>query len=104
MADRACRIDHLIRMKFRLPEIQYNAREKVMHFHESLLERVRRLPGVSGAALVSNAPGTGPQGDRVFTILERPTPSYSLQYDAMTLIADPQYFNVMQIPLLRRRV
>ena len=43
-------------------------------------------------------------GDRVFTILERPAPSYSLQYDAMTLTADPQYFSVMQIPLLRGRV
>ncbi|HMG88238.1 MAG TPA: ABC transporter permease [Terracidiphilus sp.] len=104
MADLGCRIDHVMTMKFGLPEIQYDTPDKVMRFHESLLERVRRLPGVSGAALVSNAPGTGPQGDRVFTILERPTPTYSLQYDAMTLTADPQYFNVMQIPLLRGRV
>ena len=104
MADLGCRIDHVITMKFGLPEIQYDTRDKVMLFHQSLLERVRRLPGVRGAALVSAAPGSGPQGDRVFTILERPAPSYSLQYDAMTLTADPQYFSVMQIPLLRGRV
>ncbi|HEX3986833.1 MAG TPA: ABC transporter permease [Acidobacteriaceae bacterium] len=104
MTDLGCRIDHVITMKFGLPEIQYDTPDKVVRFHESLLERVRRLPGVRGAALVSNAPGTGPQGDRVFTILERPAPSYSLQYDAMTLTADPQYFSVMQIPLLRGRV
>jgi predicted permease len=104
LADLGCRIDHVITMRFGLPEIQYNTSDKVMRFHESLLERVRRLPGVRGAALVSNAPGTGPQGDRVFTILEKPTPSYSLQYHAVTLTADPQYFSVMQIPLLRGRV
>jgi predicted permease len=104
MTDLGCRIDHVITMKFGLPEIQYDTSDKVVRFHESLLERVRRLPGVRGAALVSNAPGTGPQGDRVFTIPERPAPSYSLQYDAMTLTADPQYFSVMQIPLLRGRV
>lgn len=104
LADLGCRIDHVMTMKFGLPEIQYDTPDKVVRFHESLLERVRRLPGVRGAALVSNAPGTGPQGDRVFTIVERPTPSYSLQYDAMTLTADPQYFNLMQIPLLRGRV
>ena len=104
MADLGCRIDHVMTMKFGLPEIQYDTPDKVMLFHQSLLERVRQLPGVRGAALVSTAPGAGPQGDRVFTILERPAPSYSLQYDAMTLTADPQYFSVMQIPLLRGRV
>jgi predicted permease len=102
--DLGCRIDHVMTMKFGLPEIQYDTRDKVMLFHQSLLERVRRLPGVRGAALVSTAPGTGPNGDRVFTIVEKPAPSYSLQYDAMTLTADPQYFSVMQIPLLRGRV
>ena len=104
MADLGCRIDHVITMKFGLPEIQYDTPDKVLRFHESLLERVRRLPGVRGSALVTAAPGIGPQGDRVFTIVEKPTPSYSLQYDAMTLVADPQYFSVMQIPLLRGRV
>jgi len=103
-ADLGCRIDHVLTMKFGLPEIQYDTREKVLLFHQSLLERVRRLPGVSGAALVSTAPAAGPEGDRVFTILERPAPSYSIQYVALTHTADPQYFSVMQIPLLRGRV
>ena len=103
-ADLGCRVDNVLTMKFGLPEIQYDTRDKVMLFHQSLLERVRRLPGVIGAALVSVAPGTGPNGDRVFTIVEKPAPSYNLQYDAMILTADPQYFGVMQIPLLRGRV
>jgi len=102
--DLGCRVDHVMTMKYGLPEIQYNTPDKVMLFHQTLLERVRQLPGVRGAALVSAVPGAGPQGDRVFTILERPAPSYSLQYDAMTLVADPQYFSVMQIPLIRGRV
>jgi predicted permease len=102
--DLGCRIDHVITMKFGLPEIQYDTRDKVVRFHEALLERLRRLPGVRGAGLVSVPPGAGPSGDRVFSILERPAPSYSLQYDAIALTADPQYFNVMQIPLVRGRV
>jgi len=102
--DLGCRIDHVITMKFGLPEIQYDTREKVVRFHESLLERLRRLPGVRGAGLVSVPPGGGPSGDRVFSILERPAPSYILQYNAVVLTADPQYFSVMQIPLLRGRV
>lgn len=102
--DLGCRIDHVITMKFGLPETQYNTRDKVARFHESLLERLRWLPGLRGAGLVSVPPGAGPSGDRVFSILERPAPSYSLQYDAIALTADPQYFTVMQIPLLRGRV
>src|ERR1700678_1125734 len=98
-ADLGCRIDHVLTMKFSLPEIQYDTRDKVLLFHQSLLERVRRLPGVRGASLVSTAPGTGPIGDRVFTIVEKPAPSSSLQYDAGILTADPQYFSVMQLPL-----
>jgi predicted permease len=102
--DLGCRVDHVITMKFGLPEIQYDTRDKVVLFHQSLLERVRRLPGVRGAALVSSVPGAGPVGDRVFTIPERPAPRYTTQYAAATLTADPQYFSVMQIPLLRGRV
>ena len=103
-ADLGCRTDHVLTMRFGLPEIRYNTRERVLNFHQSLLERVRRLPGVSGAALVSTAPAAGPEGDRVFTILERPAPSSSIQYVALTRTADPQYFSVMQIPILRGRV
>ena len=103
-ADIGCRTDHVLTMKFGLPEIQYDTREKVMFFHQSLLERVRRLPGVSGAALVSTAPAAGPEGDHVFTIAERPAPKSSIQYVAVTHTADPQYFHVMQIPLVRGRV
>jgi predicted permease len=102
--DLGCRIDHVITMKFGLPQIQYDTREKVVRFHESLLERLRRLPEVRGAGLVSVPPGAGISEDRVFSILERPAPSYSLQYKAVVLTADPQYFSVMQIPLLRGRV
>jgi len=102
--DLGCRTDHVITMKFGLPEMQYDTREKVVRFHESLLERLRRLPGIRGAGLVSVPPGAGPSGDRVFSILERPAPSYALQYDALTFTADPQYFSVMQIPLLRGSV
>ena len=73
--DLGCRIDSVITMKFGLPEIQYNTRDKVAGFHESLLERLRRLPGVRGVGLVSVPPGVGPFENRVFSILERPPPA-----------------------------
>ena len=87
--DLGCRIDHVITMKFGLPQIQYDTREKVVRFHESLLERLRGLPGVRGAGLVSVPPGAGRLENRVFSILERPAPSYMLQYVAIILSCRP---------------
>jgi predicted permease len=102
-ADLGCVTDHVLTVKYGLPEKQYDTREKVIAFHESLLERVRRLPGVRGAALVSTPPGGGYEGDYVFTIPGRPSTHFNLQYDAIDRTADPEYFNVMQIPLIGGR-
>ena len=63
---------------------------------QALLERCDGCL-VCAARVGFRSPG-GPCLARVFSILERPAPSYSLQYGAMTLTADPQYFSVMQIP------
>jgi predicted permease len=84
-------------------EKQYNTRAKVIDFHEALLERVGRLPGVIAAALVSTPPGGGWEGDDVFTFPERPATNFQLQYDALYRTISPGYFTTMQIPLLRGR-
>jgi predicted permease len=102
-ADLGCTTDRVLTMKYGLPEKQYDTREKVAGFHEGLLERVQHLPGVKAAALVSRAPGDGWEGDNVFTIAEKPAPTYSLQYDALVRTVDPTYFSTLQIPLLKGR-
>jgi predicted permease len=102
-ANLGCATDHVLTMKYGLPEKQYDTREKVIAFHQSLLERVRRLPGVSAAGLVSTAPGAGWESDYVFTIPERPSTSFQLQNDALNRTADPGYFTAMQIPLIAGR-
>jgi predicted permease len=102
-ADLGCATDHVLTIKYGLPEKQYDTREKVIAFHQSLLERVRRLPGVSAAGLVSTAPGAGWESDYVFTIPEHPSSSFQLQDDALNRTADPGYFSAMQIPLIAGR-
>lgn len=99
-----CTTDRVLTMQYGLPEKQYDTQAKVLAFHESLLARVRRLPGVRAAALVSLPPGNGYGGDEVFTIPSRPAASFQLQDDALNRTAGPDYFRTMQIPLLRGRV
>jgi predicted permease len=99
-----CLTDHVITRKYFLPEKQYDKPEKVVAFHESLLERVRRLPGVLAAGLVSTPPGGGHEGDQVFTIPEHPSSSGPLlEKDALYRTVDPGYFSALQIPLLSGR-
>ena len=102
-ANLGCATDHVLTIKYGLPEKQYDTREKVIAFHESLLERVRRLPGVSAAGLVSTAPGAGYDGDYVINIPERPSSNAQIQTTAITRTADPGYFSAMQIPLIAGR-
>lgn len=102
-ANLGCATDNVLTMKYGLPEKQYDTREKVIAFHESLLERVRRLPGVRAAGLVSTAPGAGYDGDYVFTLPEHPSTSFKIQNKANNRTADPGYFTAMQIPLIAGR-
>jgi predicted permease len=102
-SDLGCVTDHVLTMKYGLPEKQYDTREKVVAFHEALLARVRNLPGVRAVALVSTPPGGGWESDTVFTISEHPSNKFNLQNDAMTRSADPGYFSTLQIPLISGR-
>src|SRR6185437_2123902 len=103
-SDLGCVTNNVLTVRFGLPEKKYDTPPKVLAFHEALLQRVRSLPGVKAAGLVSTAPGAGYEGDNVFTIPEHPAQGPSLELDALTRKADPGYFSTLGIPLLSGRV
>ncbi|MGO9339864.1 MAG: ADOP family duplicated permease [Terracidiphilus sp.] len=102
--DVGCVTDNVLTMSYSLPSQKYSSPGKVNTFNESLLAKLRVLPGVRAAALVSVLPGEGNGGDDVFTIKGHPPlkPGDVLP-DALTLWADPGYFSALQIPLLKGR-
>ena len=102
--DVGCTTDNVLTMSYSLPANKYDSPEKVNAFNETLLERVRHLPGVRAAGLGSSVPGAGPGGDDDFTIIERPpiAPGTAMP-DALIRWADPGYFSTLQIPLLNGR-
>lgn len=95
--------DHVLTMGYSLPKDQYSKREQITPFHEALLERVRRIPGIQAAGLTSIPPGAGWGGDQVFIISEHPNYEPGKQPDALFRLADPDYFNVLKIPLIAGR-
>jgi putative ABC transport system permease protein len=72
-------------------------------FFGQLLDRLRALPGVEYAALISELPLSSQENDTHFTIEGRPpvTPSNRPDEDARQISAD--YFRAMSIPLVRGR-
>jgi predicted permease len=99
-----CATDNVLTMGYSLPAKKYDSPEKVNAFNETLLERVRALPGVRAAALGSRLPGAGAGEDDSFTIPEHPPiASDTAMPDALYRLADPGYFSALQIPLLSGR-
>jgi predicted permease len=96
--------DHLLTLRYNLPQELYTKPEQSLAFSQSLLERVRRIPGVESVGLGSTVPGAGWDGDQVFIIPERPNYESNKQPDAMIRYADPAYFATLGIPLIAGRV
>jgi putative ABC transport system permease protein len=102
--DLGCTTDHMLTMSYSLPSAKYDTPAKVIAFSETLLSRLRAMPGVRAAGLGYTLPGVGKNGDNAFTIPEHPpvSPGTALP-DALYRAADPGYFSALQIPLLSGR-
>jgi putative ABC transport system permease protein len=75
----------------------------VVQFYQSVVQRVRAMPGVSGAALARCVPLTCGQGT-YYSVVGEPEPEPDrrpvVQYRSVT----PEYFETLAIPLVRGRV
>lgn len=103
-ADLGCTTDNMLTMRYSLPAQKYDKPDKVNSFNETLLARVRALPGVRAAAIGAVLPGAGWEDDDIFTVTEHPPlkPGDELP-DALYREADPGYFSALQIPLIEGR-
>jgi len=103
-SDLGCVTDNVLTVRYGLPVQEYDTQEKVLAFHEAILARVRSLPGVKAAGLISTAPGAGYESSTDFTIPEHPAQAPTLERDALVRKADPGYFSALGIPVLSGRV
>src|SRR6185437_7095916 len=96
-------VDNTLTLHLELPQARYKEDEQKFAFFEQLIARVRTLPGVSSAGLVSAAPGEGWNGDYLMSIVEHPPLPKGQGLDFMLRGADPGYFSAIGLPLLRGR-
>jgi len=102
--DVGCITDNVLTMRVSLPGARYKTPGPApANFFETLLQRVRALPGVEAAGLVIGVPGQGYMGDNGFAIAEHPPMPRGKGVYAIYRSADPGYFAAMGIPNLRGR-
>ena len=90
--------DHVLTARVELPRTKYPDSAARQAFFDRLLERVRALPGVTGAAAGSVVVGRSSSSG--FSIEGRGEGiAQPLTFDAIT----PDFFRVLQVPLLRGR-
>lgn len=88
--------------RLQLPDSRYNGIPAHTRFYDQLLPRLRALPGVTAAALVSNPPGLGSMESPVEIDGERPDDAAHRPFGAF-VTASPGYFKTIRLPLLLGR-
>ncbi len=102
--DMGCATDNVLTMRIGLPGARYKTPGPApVNFFDALLARVRAVPGVDEAGLVTAVPGQGYWEDSGFTVVEHPPLPKGTGTWALNRTADPGYFAAMGIPILRGR-
>ena len=94
---------NLLTFQFRLPAIKYREPGQLTAFFSSALEEVRRVPGVTAAALVQATPMSGNWGSTSYLIDGKATPPAGQEPVAQRNVISEGYFHTMEIPLLAGR-
>ena len=85
----------VLTMSVALPPSRYDSPEKIVRFYEQLLERVRRLPGVSAAAICNNEPFDHHEWDSSFHITGTPPDPPGQEPISEMAIVSPDYFRAL---------
>jgi predicted permease len=86
-----------------LPESKYGEDHQVVAFFDDVLERVRAVPGVRAAGVISNAPFSGSSSSASYSIDGYTPGDGEGDPHALIRIADAGYFEALEIDLLAGR-
>jgi putative ABC transport system permease protein len=95
--------DSVLTMTLVLPGAKYKEPPQRVAFFSDLVQRVKALPGVESAAVVSHLPLGGSNASESFLIEGAPEPPPGQENEGRYRICTPDYFQTMEIPLLKGR-
>lgn len=100
--DLGCLTRNVLKLDINLPHVRYQHPAQVNNFLQTLLSRVRSMPGITAAGfIIPVVPGDGYGGDNGFAVVEHPPAPLGKQQYASHRWSDPGYFKAIGIPILR---
>jgi putative ABC transport system permease protein len=97
------RTANVLTMRVNVSRAGYAQPPQLTQFYDQLLQDVRALPGVTGAAIISDSFLSNTPNSGTFTLEDRPPFPPSEQIEATTDLVSPGFFKVMQVALIRGR-
>ncbi|HEX9819669.1 MAG TPA: ABC transporter permease [Methylomirabilota bacterium] len=86
-----------------LPDGKYAESDAVAGFFDRALERVRALPGVTGAGIVSSAPFSGMSSSGSYSVEGYAPGAGESAPHGLIRIVDEEYFRTLDVPVLQGR-
>ncbi len=94
---------NLLTLEYRLPRNKYSEKSQQWNFHRQVVEHAQALPGVRSAAEVMGLPMSENGEYAKVILLDRPEPPPGEAPRAQVNVCDKNFFDTMQIPLVRGR-
>ena len=101
-ADLGFALDGLTTMRVRLPEAKYGTPDARRAFFDRLEPRLRAIPGVEAAAITNGVPPHD-GGERLLEVDSPQVPAGTAPVFVGTVTITPEFFAVLQAPLIRGR-
>ena len=95
--------DNVLALGVSLNQTRYRQDHRIVGFYRESLDRIRALPEVLAASTVSHIPATGGWSTEKFLIEGQPGPAPGELQVTNFLVAAPQYFHTMRIPIINGR-
>src|SRR5687767_14215779 len=95
--------DNVLTMRVDLSRGKYDTPEKSAAFFQDLEQRLNALPGVETVGMINGLPLSGTRNDTQFVVEGRPAVKPGEEFNADFRSVNHNYFQALQIPLLRGR-
>jgi putative ABC transport system permease protein len=97
-------VQHLVKADISLPQFQYSTPQQWSAFSDELLVRIQAQPGLQDSAVAVPRPIADGTINLGFDIVGNPPSSAAASRTANYVSVSPEYFRVMEIPLLAGRL